>query len=130
MGGDPYAVLRLRNGEARLDRTDAESELSTYTDPLDPLAALLAEHRSPAMPELPLPRFMGGAVGYLSYEGVRAFEPRVPSAPGAGLDLPDSLWTLVDGLLVFDHLARTISAVAHVHAREHEAHGRRSHQRR
>ena len=56
----------------------------------------------------------GGAVGYLSYEAVRAFEPRVPSAPGPGLDLPDGVWMLTDALLVFDHLARTIKAVAHV----------------
>jgi anthranilate synthase component 1 len=114
MGGDPYAVLSLRDGLARIERTEDEPTLSNYSDPLEPLAALLSEHRSPAMPDLPLPRFMGGAVGYLSYEAVRAFEPRVPSAPGVGLDLPDSLWMLVDGLLVFDHLARTISAVAHV----------------
>ena len=66
------------------------------------------------MPDLPLPRFTGGAVGYLSYEAVRAFEPRVPSAPGPGLGLPDGVWMLTDALLVFDHLARTIKAVAHV----------------
>ncbi len=66
------------------------------------------------MPDLPLPRFSGGAVGYLSYEAVRAFEPRVPSAPGPGLELPDGKWMLTDALLVFDHLARTIKAVAHV----------------
>src|SRR5215211_4123777 len=64
--------------------------------------------------ELPLPRFTGGAVGYLSYEAVSAFEPRVLSAPGPGLDLPDGAWMLTDALLVFDHLARTIKAVAHV----------------
>jgi anthranilate synthase component 1 len=119
MGGDPYAVLRLRDGVARLDRGEADSTSFGYRDPLEPLGTLLAEHRSPALPDVPLPRFMGGAVGYLSYEAVRAFEPRVPSAPGAGLDLPDSLWMLVDGLLVFDHLARTISAVAHVRVRDH-----------
>ena len=74
----------------------------------------LARYRAPEMPDLPLPRFTGGAVGYLSYEAVRAFEPRVPSAPGPGLDLPDGVWMLTDALLVFDHLARTIKAVAHV----------------
>ena len=38
----------------------------------------------------------------------------MPSAPGPGLDLPDGVWMLTDALLVFDHLARTIKAVAHV----------------
>src|SRR4051794_38629537 len=86
MGGGPYALLSLRDGLARLERSDEEPALSSYSDPLDPLAVLLAERRSPAVLDSPLPRFTGGAVGYLSYEAVRDFEPRVPSAPGAGLE--------------------------------------------
>jgi anthranilate synthase component 1 len=66
------------------------------------------------VPGLQLPRFVGGAVGYLSYEAVRSFEPRVPSAPGPGLGLPDGSFMLVDSLVVFDHLSRTVKAVAHV----------------
>jgi anthranilate synthase component I len=63
---------------------------------------------------VPLPRFTGGAVGYLSYEAVRVFEPRVGEAAGPGLGLPLGNFMLVDGLLVFDHLARTIKVVSHV----------------
>ena len=98
----------------RLESIGGQSTVTTYDDPLVPLANLVAARRAPEMPDLPLPRFTGGAVGYLSYEAVRAFEPRVPSAPGAGLGLPDGVWMLTDALLVFDHLARTIKAVAHV----------------
>lgn len=114
IGADPIAVLTMRAGLATLETVVGQRTTSTYDDPLLPLADLVASRRAPEMPDLPLPRFTGGAVGYLSYEAVRAFEPRVPSAPGPGLDLPDGVWMLTDALLVFDHLARTIKAVAHV----------------
>jgi anthranilate synthase component 1 len=114
IGSGPIALLTLRDGIATLETASDGATITPYFDPLDPLAALVASHRSPELHDLPLPRFCGGAVGYLSYEAVRAFEPRVPSAPGCGLGLPDGKWMLTDALLVFDHLARTIKAVAHV----------------
>ena len=114
IGSEPSAVLTMRAGAATLESVGGETAVTAYDDPLVPLADLVAARRAPEMPDLPLPRFTGGAVGYLSYEAVRAFEPRVPSAPGRGLDLPDGVWMLTDALLVFDHLARTIKAVAHV----------------
>jgi anthranilate synthase component 1 len=103
----------MRQGLATV-KTNGDVSVASYDDPLQPLGDLVARYRAPDMPDLPLPRFTGGAVGYLSYETVCAFEPRVPSAPGPGLDLPDGVWMLTDSLLVFDHLARTIKAVAHV----------------
>ena len=114
IGSDPNALLTMRAGTATVETDRGHSVTTEYDDPLVPLANLIAARRAPEMPDLPLPRFTGGAVGYLSYEAVRAFEPRVPSAPGPGLGLPDGVWMLTDALLVFDHLARTIKAVAHV----------------
>lgn len=113
IGANPIAVLKMRDGLATTERGD-DLSVESYRDPLDPLANLVAAYRTPAEHDLPLPRFCGGAVGYLSYEAVRAFEPRVPAAAGPGLQLPDGAWMLTDSLLVFDHLARTIKAVAHV----------------
>ena len=112
IGADPIAMLTLRDGVAVVD--DGQRREEPYVDPLTAVAGLIAPHRSSDMPGRSLPRFVGGAVGYLSYEAVRAFEPRVPAAPGPGLGLPDGAFMLVDSLLVFDHLARTIKAVAHV----------------
>lgn len=113
IGSDPMAVLTLEGGVSTVDMGGERAE--PYTDPLQALARLLTPYSSVEAPGLALPRFLGGAVGYLSYESVRAFEPRVGVAPGPGLDLPDGKFLLVDSLLVFDHLARTIKAVAHVH---------------
>src|SRR5215212_980521 len=81
IGSDPIALLTMRGGLATLE-TGGYATTTEYEDPLVPLGNLIASRRAPEMPNLPLPRFTGGAVGYLSYEAVRAFEPRVPSAPG------------------------------------------------
>ena len=112
IGADPIAMLTLGDGVGRID--DGEPREERYADPLEAIARLLAPYRSSGIPGASLPRFVGGAVGYLSYEAVRAFEPRVPAAAGPGLGLPDGSFMLVESLLVFDHLARTIKAVAHV----------------
>ena len=111
IGAGPLATLTLSAGIATVERLDG-TEQTPYDDPLLPLEALLSPYRGLSAPGLP--RFLGGAVGYLSYEAVRAFEPRVGTAPGAGLGLPDGRFMLVDGLLVFDHLERTIKVVSHV----------------
>ncbi|HET7092176.1 MAG TPA: hypothetical protein VFI22_01830, partial [Thermomicrobiales bacterium] len=114
IGANPVVLLRLADGAAHIATADDE-RIEPYDDPLTPLRRLVDRYRSAEVAGTTLPRFVGGAVGYLSYEAVRAFEPRVGEAPGSGLGLPDAAFMLVDSILVFDHLARTIKAVAHVH---------------
>src|SRR4051794_6890108 len=113
IGADPFAMIRLRDGHAEFT-VNGKTTDDTYTDPLTYLEAVLARYRSEAVPGVALPRFVGGAVGYLSYEAVRAFEPRVGSASGPGLGYPDAEYMLVDSLLVFDNVSRTIKVVAHL----------------
>lgn len=116
VGSRPVATLTFRNDLAHLSR-DGVDTAESYGDPLQVLRDLLTEYQSSRMPGLPLPRFLGGAVGYLSFEAVNAFEPRVGRAKGAGRSLPDGSFMIVDGLLVFDNLERTIKVVSHVDLR-------------
>ncbi|MFM8593388.1 MAG: anthranilate synthase component I [Chloroflexota bacterium] len=113
LGTDPLAVLTLQPGSATVV-ADEETNTVSCADPLTAIADLTADHRSMDVPGSTLPRFSGGAVGYLSYEAIRAFEPRVSAASGIGLGLPMGTFMLVDGLLVFDHIARTVKIVSHV----------------
>jgi anthranilate synthase component 1 len=113
IGSGCLADITFRDGRATIEASTG-SVSRRFDDPLEVLESILAGYRSATVPGLPLPRFLGGAVGYLSYEVVRAFEPRVGEAPGVGRGLPDGRFAIVDSLLVFDHVERTIKAVSHL----------------
>ena len=51
-----------------------------------------------------MPRFTGGAVGYLGYEYVTRIEPTVPAAPRDELGLPLSYFMLSDTIVIFDRV--------------------------
>lgn len=111
LGADNLATITMANGECTVDYMD-RSESTSFSDPLVALDEILADYRSRLDPALP--RFTGGAVGYLGFESIHYFEPRVGSAEGPGLGLPDGKFMLADSLVVFDHLERTMKIVSHV----------------
>ena len=101
IGTEPYTVLNTGTGPH--DRID----------PLIPIKAEMDKYRLIPIPDLP--RFHGGGVGYLAYDIIRYFEPRVPEPPRDFLGLPEARFMFNDTLLVFDHLRHTIKVVSHVH---------------
>src|SRR5262249_37414295 len=70
------------------------------------------QYRAPQVPGLP--RFSGGAVGYAGYDTVRYVE-RLPKPPPDDRHLPDLCFAFYDRMVIFDHLTKTIAAVAHAH---------------
>ena len=99
IGANPYEVIRTGPGEA------------FEGDPLKPLEEALAGLRAVEAPGLP--RLTGGAVGYVSYEAVRHFEPRVRANEADPVGIPEAMFLLCDSMVVFDHVRHTIRAVAH-----------------
>ncbi|MBO0701245.1 MAG: chorismate-binding protein, partial [Zavarzinella sp.] len=85
---------------------------ATHPDPLAKLEELLSAYRAPHVPGLP--RFCGGAVGYAGYDTVRYVE-HLPNAPEDDRGLPDLSFAFYDRMVVFDHIDKTIAAVAHAH---------------
>jgi anthranilate synthase component I len=84
----------------------------THPDPLRKLEEALAEYRAPHVAGLP--RFCGGAVGYAGYDTVRYVE-HLPNAPHDDRGLPDLSFAFYDRMVVFDHISKTVAAVAHAH---------------
>ena len=72
-------------------------------------------YRTVSLPDLP--RFSGGAVGYLGYDLVRHFE-RLPARAVDDLQLPDAMLVLADRLLVFDNVTQRIRLIANVFLQE------------
>ena len=69
--------------------------------------------RSNSFPLTGLPPFHGGGVGYVAYDAVHYFEPRVPMPDSDPQGLPESVFMFTDTLLVFDHLRHDIKVVSH-----------------
>ena len=117
IGVGARAVLTARGGRYEIVRFDVENGgavtreegESPGGDPTRVLGALLAGFRP--VPQPGLPRFFGGAVGYLGYDVARAFE-QLPSLRPDSLGLPDACFIVTDTLLIFDNLRQTVKVVA------------------
>ena len=77
------------------------------------LRRLMSEYRSPFVPELP--RFTGGAVGFLGYDAAPWFEPALAPTWAAlrrAVDGDDAGFMLFDTVLAFDHVKHRILIIA------------------
>ena len=72
-----------------------------------PLPALQSVAAETTAPVPGVPRFHGGAVGYLGYETARHFE-RLPAADGPAPAMPESAFLQADDLAIFDHVTRRL----------------------
>ena len=108
LGKDPFLILRSRDGKTTMDRGGATTVSERPF--IETLRRLMADFRSPFVPELP--RFTGGAVGYLSYGAASWFEP-VLGDLGASTDGADQAgFMLFDTVLAFDHVQHRILIIA------------------
>ncbi|SVD67865.1 uncharacterized protein METZ01_LOCUS420719, partial [marine metagenome] len=99
IGTEPTAVFK----------TGATEEVGSI-DPLLPVEEALSAMKAIPVPNLP--RFTGGAVGYISYDAVQHFE-KLPSPESDPLGLPESVFMLATDLVVFDHFRNKIVVISH-----------------
>ena len=119
IGANPYLTARVRDGRVTLDRDGATTELPC-ADPLHVVRDELARYRTVEVPGLP--RFHGGAVGYLAYECARRWEA-LPTPANDPHGLPESMFLFADTILVFDHLRHRIQVVSHARIPDHPTDG-------
>ena len=111
IGADPVSTVTMRDGRLVAESLDGRST-SAYDDPLTALGDIVATYKAQAHAQLP--RLTGGAVGYLAYDAISRFEPRVPLAEGPGLGYPEAQFHIAESMVVFDHIDRTMKVVSHV----------------
>ncbi|ADH85153.1 anthranilate synthase component I [Desulfurivibrio alkaliphilus] len=108
--GDQVLIRRLTpEAAAEIDRPPVFSEERRCGDPLQLLEQLLAE-LNPAVVDGSLPRFNGGAVGFLGYDMVRFME-RLPDENPPLADCPDSSFLVPRVVLVYDNLRQRLTVV-------------------
>ncbi len=116
LGAEPSVVIRARGERMDLLRPGREIESRHVADPFAALRDEVKRRRAPEMPGLP--RFFGGAVGFLAYDIVRRFEPRVPARAHDDLGVPDLCMMFTDTVLVFDNVRQSLKIIATVAPRE------------
>lgn len=107
---EPAAVVEARGRAVSVRWADGRVEGHDDVDPLLFLRGVLGRYRVAQVPGLP--RFTGGLVGYVAYDGVRWIE-RLPDAPPDDLGCPDLCMLLVDTLVVFDSQEQKVLVLTH-----------------
>jgi anthranilate synthase component 1 len=105
----PLALLARGEEVSIKGAGGAVLETRTAHDPLDVVKDFVHQ-RTPIHVD-GLPRFIGGAVGYLSYDWVR-FVERLPATAADDLGLPDFVFLLADNLVIFDHVRHRLLVLA------------------
>jgi anthranilate synthase component 1 len=110
LGCDPSVVVSTKGRKVILiENGKSEQREIQSGSPLSVVKEILARYQPVAVDGLP--RFSGGAVGFVSYDMVRFFED-LPEQTVDDLDVPDSQFVITDTMLVFDNHLETIKIVS------------------
>src|SRR3954469_18303549 len=109
---EPREVFRYRGREVARWRPDETwTVVERDIAPLEHLGRTMRRYPPVEVPGLP--RFTGGAVGYLGYDVVPTIED-LPSAPPADRDLPDAILMVARTRPVLDNLFTRATVIANV----------------
>jgi anthranilate synthase component 1 len=111
VGCNPRAVIRQTGAEVQLIENGKVTETFTIgqgvKDGLAVVEQVMRRFQPVSVPGLP--RFSGGAVGFIGYEFIHDIEPVVPRPPRDELQTPVLYFLIADELLIFDRVEQTIT---------------------
>ena len=111
LGTKPRFVMIQKNGKAELVEDGRSVKKIDGIDVFDKIRKVMSKYKAAEM--LEFSPFIGGAVGYTSYEVVNEIEPTVPLPEKNSLNLPDAVFMIVDSFLIFDRVQQTIKVVTY-----------------
>jgi anthranilate synthase component 1 len=121
VGCNPRAVIKQTGNRIELSEngkvvekfaipaTTREDCTQCVHDGLEVVEQVLKRYRAVTLPGLP--RFTGGAIGFIGYEFIHDIEPIVPRPPKDDLQTPTMYFLIADELLIFDRVAQTITVL-------------------
>jgi len=114
MGVSPKGVICVTDNQIQLTAGDRTTQ-QIMPEGQDPLHVVEREfRRAKPVRVAGLPRFVGGAVGVLSYDVVRYFE-KLSATATRDLSVPDVAFMLVDTLVIFDHVKHQLMVLSNAH---------------
>lgn len=114
IGGTPRTIIRAFGRRVEIENNGDELKVIEDVDPLDALKEHMSQF-APVVSDPSLPRFIGGAVGFLGYDMVSQFEPRIPVIGNDDIGNPDMVFMVTDGLIIFDRVKHRMKIVANAH---------------
>lgn len=117
LGSGPARVFRCRDHYYEVVSDNSVEYSGEAADPLAKLRELMSDYQPVDIDGLP--RFFGGAVGYLGYDMVRFIE-QLPDSNQRENDSWDASFLLTEGLLIFDNMRQKIKVVCNVHLQSDE----------
>jgi anthranilate synthase component 1 len=118
LGSRPSVIVKSFGRSVELT-TDGKTKKSSFErDPLEVIKKILSAYKP--VPDPSLPRFFGGAVGFMGYDVVRFFE-ELHSREKEGLDIPDTFFMITDTLVIFDNITHMIKVVSNAHVKGRSA---------
>jgi len=118
IGSDPKVIFRSKNGIVSITENGKTKEFKAKRSPIEYLKEIMSAYKPAQVPDLP--RFYGGAVGFLSYDCVRFFE-ELPDTCADDLDVPDLFFIVTDTIIIFDNTELKIKALCNVFTSEFES---------
>ena len=112
LGSGPGKIFRSRGSHFEVIEGNQVVRSGETADPITELKSFLAPYRPVQLPGLP--RFFGGAVGYLGYDMVRFIE-HLPDSNPPEIGAYDACFLLTEKLLIFDNCRQKIKAVCNIH---------------
>jgi anthranilate synthase component 1 len=114
LGSRPSVIVKSFGRSVDIIRSGKKERVLFDRDPLEVIKGVLSEYKP--VPDPALPRFFGGAVGFMGYDVVRFFE-ELPAREKNGLDTPDIFFMITDTLVVFDNVTHRIKVVSNAHVK-------------
>ncbi len=110
---NPRAVIKQTGNRVEVIENGKVIETASLgkdvKDGLVVVERVMKKYRAVLLPGLP--RFTGGAIGFIGYEFIHDVEPVVPRPPRDELQTPTMVFLIADQLLVFDRVAQTITVL-------------------
>lgn len=111
LGIGPALIFRSKGNQVEVEKDGELLSCTVEDDPISKLKELMDRYNP--VDVTGLPRFYGGAVGYLSYDMVRFME-NLPDSNKDDLGIYDSYFVIPDNIVIFDNARNTMKLVANV----------------
>ncbi|OGP88692.1 MAG: anthranilate synthase component I [Deltaproteobacteria bacterium RBG_16_47_11] len=118
LGSSPAYLFRSKGKEFEIVKDGEVVQKGREGDPLRALEDFLRNYRPVLFDSLP--RFFGGAVGYINYDVIRSFE-RIPELLPQDHDLYECHFMITDTLVAFDNLKHKVKVISNVFLDERQS---------